>query len=364
MNHTLYTFYIDSSTLLTPRYNKHIILVGAPISESVVNSIFTLNFREDIKKCSKLFSQEIRDLYLQESKKLITISIGIEIGISDEIIQIIRDTCENAVNCKNIQTNYISSEFLDFFPKYLETLSIIYADVPNNILNILAERYTNLQFVDMQKINIENDVYFNGSLKKLRFYETHNLPSHTELKRLHGVDNVDFEFVHLITPKKISQILLKFIMDPLFLDYTIGIHTDHCDIFSPFPNTTRIQNVLTDVDFLETYDTYKNCTHQELQQFCWLLTNGVDNSNNERVANKFCSYLMYYLMYVQNMKIKVFDNSKEYGRINGLYHSIQMNTNIHPKIKQSMSLILCDAPAPEGVGDDHHHYSYDSDGEY
>lgn len=364
MNHTLYTFYIDSSTLLTPRYNKHIILVGAPISESVVNSIFTLNFREDSKKCSKLFSQEIRDLYLQESKKLITISIGIEIGISDEIIQIIRDTCENAVNCKNIQTNYISSEFLDFFPKNLETLSIQCIEIPDGILNILAEQFTNLQFVDVRNnFRIENDVYFNGSLKKLRFYETHNLPSHTELKRIHGVDFVDFEFILFFELDGVSQILLKFIMDPLLLlDYTLGIHTDHCDIFSPFPNTTRIQNVFTDVDFLEAYETYKNYTPQELQQFCWLLTKGVNNVHNERIVNKFCSYLMYYLMYVQNMKIKVFDNSKENGRINGLYRSIQVNTNVHQKIKESMSLILCDAPECTG-----HPCSFDfsdSEGEY
>ena len=343
-------------------YNRHIVSA----SRDSVNSIFTLNFREDFRsKTLPTFSQNIRNLYLEESKKLITISIIIEVEISDEIIQIVKDTCENAVNCKNIQTNYITREFLDFFPKNLETLSIQCAEVPDNILNILSERYTNLQFVDMQKINIENDVYFNGSLKKLRFYETDVIPSHTELKRIHGVQNVDFEFAFFLTSKKLLKILLKFIMDPLLLlDYTIGIHTDHCDIFSPFPNTTRIQNVLTDVDFLETYETYKNYNHQELQHFCWLLTNGVDNSNNERITNKFCSYLMYYLMYVQNMKIKVFDNSKKNARINGLYHKIQMNTNIHPKIKESTSLILCDAP--EGVGDDHP-YSFDfsdSDGDY
>lgn len=342
-------------------YNRHIVV---STSRDCVNSIFTLNFREQDYKTLPTFSENIRNLYLQESKKLITISIIIEVVISDEIIQIIRDTCENAVDCKNIQTNYISSEFLDFFPKNLETLSIQCTEVPDNILNILSERYTNLQFIDMQKINIKNDVYFNGSLKKLRFYETDVIPSHTELKRIHGVQNVDFEFAHPITSKKISKILLKFIMDPLILDYTLCIHTDHCDIYSPFPSTTRNQGILTDVEFLETYETYKNYTPQELQQFCWLLTNGVNNSNNERIVRKFCSYIMYYLMYVQNMKIKVFDNSKEYGRINGLYQSIQMNTNVHPKIKESTSLILCDAPTCAG---DHHPYSFDfsdSEGEY
>lgn len=343
-------------------YNRHIVSA----SRDCVNSIFTLNFREEhFSKTLPTFSENIRNLYLQESKKLITISIIIEVEISDEIIQIIRDTCENAVDCKNIQTNYISSEFLEFFPKNLETLSIQCTEVPDNILNILSERYTNLQFIDMQKINIKNDVYFNGSLKKLRFYETDVIPSHTELKRIHGVQNVDFEFAFFLTSKKISKILLKLIIDPIIIDYTLCIHTDSCDIFSPFPNTTRIPNVLTDVDFLETYETYKNYNHQELQHFCWLLTNGVDNSNNERITNKFYSYLMYYLMYVRNMKIKVFDNSKKNARINGLYHKIQMNTNIHPKIKESTSLILCDAPACiDSIDHHHHHYSYDSDGDY
>jgi hypothetical protein len=342
-----YTFYsFDSQLYFTRTIQIH------------SSNYFYININEynNVKRLGfTLFTQNARDSLISElfCAEIETLDIRVNRIISNEIFELLKDIFVHLPTLCNLQiTSYKCCKYFDdhnsfftLFPKSIETLSL-QTDLPNNILNVIAEHYVNLKFIDINKtFTVSTDVFF-SNLHKLRLYEVHDPLSREELERLHGVEIVDTE-MGFFTQRylKIAEIMLDLIMNPLYTEYVIGIDTDHSDEITCFPNTTRIENELLDVDFIKAYNTYNSFTDEEL----------MDNLRVFRILGKyndefklFMSYIMYHLIYNKNMKVKVFDNSKEYGRINPLYNTIQMNTNVHKKIKDFICLLTCEPPGPPG----------------
>lgn len=286
------------------------------------------------------FTKNEHDTMISKLEDVETLTIRVNHSISNELFDLLEDVFAHLHSLRNLQifTNKHDhfSEYNDFFtlfPKSIETLSL-QTILPDNILNVIASHYINLKFVDIQKsFTVCIDVFFNN-LYKLRFYEVQNPLSKEEHEKIHGVEIVDME-MEFFTQRylQITEVMLNLIMKPLCTDYIIGIETDHCDEITCFPNTTRIENVLLDVDFIKAYEMYKSFRYEELMDTFRIL------NETDKEFKIFMSYIMFHLMYITKLNVKVFDNSKYYGRINPLYHTIQMNMNVHTKIKESMCLL-------------------------